>query len=64
MVVVVEGESATFGDDVESVATLRPYFARLDEGAEEGIVGVIHLIAAEHGFKATFVECLIVGYEG
>ena len=41
MVVVVEGESATFGDDVESVATLRPYFARLDEGAEEGIVGVV-----------------------
>ena len=38
-------------------------FARSAAGAVELIVGVIHLIAAHHGFEAAFIERAVVRYE-
>ena len=41
---------------------LSEVFARSAAGAVELIVGVIHLVAAHHGFQATLIERAIVGY--
>ena len=63
MMVIPQVVSTAGGDDVEIMMPFRPSLARGYAGAVEGIVGIVHLIDAEHGFQATLVERLVVGYE-
>ena len=55
--------AATLGDDIEVVATEWPQLLGADEGAVERIVGVVHLIHAEHCLEAVLVERLVVGHK-
>lgn len=55
--------SASGGSRVEVVAESRPTPARCYASAVKLIVGVVHLIDAECGFKAALVECLVVRYQ-
>ena len=59
--VVLQVVAATLGDDVQVVAAEWPQVLGADEGAIEGIVGVVHLVHAEHRLEAVLVERLVVG---
>ena len=61
VMVVLQAVSATFGDDVEVVATTRPYTAGLEQRAMELIVGIIHVIATEDRLEAILVKGFVVG---
>jgi len=66
MVVIDQIEAAGRRNGVElMVGQLLPkMFARGTAGAIELIVGVIHLVAAHHGFQAAFVEGAVVCHKG
>ena len=65
--VVVVGHRATAGGGhgVQLVVgqAAAEVAARGPAGAEKRIVGIVHLIDAEHGFEATFVKGTVVGHE-
>lgn len=63
MVMVLEIVATTLGNDVEIVVATGPYATGLLQRAVELVVRVIHLIAAENGFQAIFVEGFVVGNE-
>ena len=64
MVVVLKVVATASRDEVEGVRAFGPHLSGAREGAIERIIGVVHLIAAEHGFQATFVEGFVVCHEG
>ena len=45
------------------MTTSWPNFTRSYTSTVELIIWIVHLINAEYGFKATFIECLIVRYQ-
>lgn len=63
VMMVLEPVAAALGYDVEGVGTTRPHSARLLQGAEKWIFGIVHLIATEHRAQATLVEGLVVSHE-
>ena len=64
MVVILKVVATASRDEVEGVRAFGPHLSGAREGAIERIIGVVHLIAAEHGFQATFVEGFVVRHEG
>ena len=62
--VVLQVKAAAGGSDIEMVGLSGPAFARGDAGAMELVVGVVHLVDAEDGLQAVFVECLVVRHQG
>ena len=64
MVVVLKVVATAGCDEIEGVRAFGPHLSGARKGAIERIVGVVHLIAAEHGFQATFVEGFVVRHEG
>ena len=64
VVVVAQVVAAAGGYNVEVVVAARPAFAGGHASAKEGVVGVIHLVRAEHGLQATLVEGLVVRHQG
>ena len=63
MVVVLKVVATASCDEIEGVRAFGPHLSGAREGAIERIIGVVHLIAAEHGFQATFVEGFVVRHE-
>ena len=64
MVVVLKVVATASCDEIEGVRAFGPHLSGAREGAIERVVGVVHLIAAEYGFQATFVEGFVVRHEG
>lgn len=60
---ILEIKTALLSYDVEVVMSARPYLTGTDESAKEGVIGIVHAIHAENGFKAVLVKCLVVGYQ-
>lgn len=63
MVVVLKVVATASRDEVEGVRAFGPHLSGARKSAIERIIGVVHLIAAEHGFQATFVEGLVVRHK-
>ena len=64
-VMVILKVVATVGrDEVEGVRAFGPHLSGARKSAIERIIRVVHLIAAEYGFQATFVEGFVVRHEG
>ena len=51
------------GYDIKVVTPCGPYASRLDERAAEGIVGIVHPIAAEDRLQTVLVKSLVVGHQ-
>ena len=64
VMMVLQVISAACGYYVKRVAPLGPAAARRYAGAVELVVGIVHLIDAEHGLLAAFVKRLVVGHQG
>ena len=66
MVVVGHRAAASLGNGVQLVVGQPPseMMPRSPAGAEELIVGIVHLIDAEHGPEATLVKRTVVRHEG
>ena len=66
VVVVCHRATAGLGDGVQLVVgqTAAEVAARSPAGAEELVVGIVHLIDTEHGPEATLVKGTVVRHEG
>ena len=63
MVVVLKVVATASCDEVEGVRAFGPHLSGARKSAIERVVGIVHLIAAEHGFQATFIEGFVVRHK-